>query len=193
VHGLGISLAYDSRLLYRNPRAAWWLGAGVTWFGGALQGTVDYTHYFLDVRRYQPVPVGRTLGLHVRLIRRAGQVPEYRLVRLGGQSTVRGYHSGELEGLHGALAAVEYRFDLVESRSHDLGPLRNFDLGLSAALFLDAGVTWNDDDALTWEGAALSGGGGLRFFLPFVEVLRVDLALTRTGAAAVEVGAGMMF
>jgi outer membrane protein insertion porin family len=194
VHGVGLNLTYDSRDLHRNPRGGWWIGTGVGWFGGALGGTVHYTQYLIEVRRFQPVPVGRTLGLQARLVRRAGTVPDYRLLRLGGSSSVRGYDGGDLEGEHGALAGIEYRFDLSPVRSYDLfGPLRNLDLGLSAAVFLDAGAAWNGDPELTWDDVEGSVGCGLRLLAPWVEVARLDLALTRAGGIELELGEGMKF
>jgi outer membrane protein insertion porin family len=193
LHSVGLELTYDSRVLYRNPRSAWRIVTGLSWIGGALGGTVDYTHYLVDARRYQPVPIGRTLALQARLVRRAGTVPDYRRVRLGGSSSIRGYDGGAFEGHHAALASIEYRFDLTATHSYDLGPVKNLDFGLAAGIFVDAGVAWDDDDALRWDRVATGSGFGLRLFVPWVEVVRIDLAFTDSRHVEVEFGEGMKF
>jgi outer membrane protein assembly factor BamA len=198
IHGLGMQLGYDTRDLYRNPRRGQLHGAGVTWFGHALGGTVHYTQLTLDARRYQPLPWGRTLALGARWIRQTGEVPTYRQVRLGGASTLRGYPDGALEGDHGLLASAEWRIDLVAPRSHDLWLVDNIDLGLAAGVFADAGATWGrgatgSPDPLTWSDVRTSGGVGLRFLVPWVEVARLDLAITESGRVGLAVGQGMKF
>ena len=199
IHGASVALGYDTRDLYRNPRRGHQHLAAIGWFGQVLGGTVDYTQLMVDVRRFQPVPWGRTLAVGARWIRQTGTVPEYRQVRLGGSSTIRGYADGAVEGDHGAFGSIEWRFDLAPPVSRDLWLIENVDVGVSGALFADAGATWGRTenggaaDPLTWSDVATSFGAGLRLLVPWVEVVRADLAITESGRIAVVLGEGMKF
>ncbi len=199
IHGASVALGYDTRDLYRNPRCGHQHLAAIGWFGQVLGGTVDYTQLMVDVRRFQPLPWGRTLAVGARWIRQTGTVPEYRQVRLGGSSTIRGYADGAVEGDHGAFGSIEWRFDLAPPVSRGLWLIENVDVGVSGALFADAGATWGraEDggaaDPLTWSDVATSFGAGLRLLVPWVEVVRADLAITESGRIAVVLGEGMKF
>lgn len=198
IHSLNMSLSYETRDLYRNPSRGHSHTAGIAWHGGALGGTVSYAQYGIALRRYQPVPWGRTLALAASWVRRDGRVPTYDRLRLGGSSTIRGYEDGALEGDHAIMGGVEWRFDILPARSKDLWFVRNIDIGLSAAVFADAGATWGNgyegiDDPLTWSDVATSFGGGFRLLIPWIEVARIDYAVTESGRGSVVFGQGMRF
>jgi outer membrane protein insertion porin family len=198
IHTLSAAIAYDSRDLYRNPRRGHLHSFGVVWNGDALGGTVDYMQYVLDVRRFQPVPWGRTLGLAARWIKQTGRVPGYRQVRLGGSSSIRGYGSGAFEGDDAIIGSIEWRFDIFPPTSTNFWFIKNVDIGLSAALFTDFGAAWGQSydrihDPLTWSDFAASYGAGIRLLLPWVSVARGDIAFTDSGRVRVVSGERMKF
>jgi len=186
-------VTYDTRDIYRNPSRGWFQEVSAAWFGGALGGNVEYAQYVVDLRRYQPVPIGRTLAGFVRATLRTGGVPIYRRLHFGGGSTVRGFPTSRTTGEHGVLAGVEYRFDMLKQRVYDVGRVRNLDFAMSGAFFIDAGAAWTEDAALDWGDVITSAGFGLRCFAHWIDVARFDVAYTEDGDLGIEVGQGMKF
>lgn len=200
IHSVTASLNHDTRDIYRNPRRGHRHTAGVTVNGYGLGGTVDYVQVTLDSRHFHPLPLGRTLALGARGIAEPGLVPRYRQIQLGGANMVRGVPSDAAQGDHALVTSVEWRFDLAAPRSMDLGlrMLDRIDVGLSGALFVDAGAVFGQSaaavpDPLTWSDARASAGAGLRLLVPWVDVLRLDVAVTDGGTVGVEFAQGMKF
>jgi outer membrane protein assembly factor BamA len=103
-------------------------------------------------------------------------------------------------GDHALVTSVEWRFDLAAPRRMDMGlwMLDRIDVGLSGAFFVDAGAVFGQSaaavpDPLTWSDARISAGAGLRLLVPWVDVLRLDVAVTDGGRIGVEFAQGMKF
>ncbi len=190
---LGAGVTYDTRDIWKNPTRGSRYDYVVRFYGGALGGNVEYAHHQLAVRHFVPTPIGRTLGLYLRGVRRAGNVPPYRRLHLGSGSTVRGYATSSRAGSHTLLAGVEYRLDLMQPRIYHVGEVRNLDFALGMAFFVDAGAAWTDDARLRWNSVISSYGIGLRGLAHWIDVARADLAMTAAGELRVEFGGGMKF
>ncbi len=200
IHAVTASLAHDTRDLYRNPHRGHRHAAGLTVHGYGLGGTVDYTQLVLDLRHFHPLARGRTLAVAARGVAQPGLVPGYRQIRLGGASMVRGVPGEARAGDHALAASVEWRFDVAAPRRMDLGlpMLDRIDVGLAGAVFADAGAVYGQSaagvhDPLTWPDVAVSAGGGFRLLVPWVDVLRLDVAVTDAGTVGVELAQGMKF
>jgi len=200
IHAVAASLAHDTRDLYRNPHRGHRHAAGVVVNGYGLGGTVDYTQWTLDLRHFHPRARGRTLAVAARGVAQPGLVPGYRQLQLGGANMVRGVPGAARAGDHALVASVEWRFDVAARRSMDLGlwMLDRIDVGIAGAVFADAGAVYGQSaeglhDPLTWSDVAVSVGGGLRLLVPWVDVLRLDVAVTDAGTVGVELAQGMKF
>jgi outer membrane protein assembly factor BamA len=200
IHAVTAGLAHDTRDLYRNPHRGHRHAAGLTVHGYGLGGTVDYTQLVLDLRHFHPLSHGRALAVAARGVAQPGLVPGYRQLRLGGANMVRGVPGAARAGDHALVATVEWRFDVAAQRRLDLGwwILDRIDVGLAGALFADAGAVYGQSaagihDPLTRSDVAWSAGGGLRLLVPWVDVLRLDVAVTDAGTVGVELAQGMKF
>ena len=58
---------------------------------------------------------------------------------------------------------------------------RSTDLGVSGALFTDAGLAWNEADAFSADRAKVGVGMGLRLLMPAVEMTRLDVGIGEDG------------
>lgn len=177
--GLGMVAAYDSRDLWSNPSRGWENFFTVTRFGGILGGAGDFTKAVLDLRRYQPLAERHTLTFFSFSTLQTGTVgvdiPIYRNIHLGGTNSVRGWSDlNAREGKNQFINTVEYRYDLFKPR-----PFRIFGAnlygGLKLAAFGDIGTVWDDGDQFSKN--FIGGVGvGLRVIVPFIQMIRLDLA-----------------
>lgn len=143
---LGVSLTYDARNHPRNPNRGIYFSTGVDFAG--LGGDVQYVRYAAEGRAYYPITdkitfVGRVIGGHI--MGWGGE--DVRLLDLffKGGETVRGFarsgygprdsFTGDAIGGQTFWAATgEIRFPL---------PLVPDELGMSGAVFADAGSLFN--------------------------------------------------
>lgn len=119
-----------------------------------------------------------------------GRVPFYRNFALGGGSSIRGQEPGVVTGKNFARGSTELRIHLIGT--HRVGfnlpllppkisRLSNFDFRIDGALFADAGTAWNYSQDLADAPVKWGAGFGLRVFLPFVELVRLELAFDEQG------------
>lgn len=98
-----------------------------------------------DLRRYWDLTSGYTFGIRALAGASTGRDPQ--AFRIGGFSTLRGFRDFDLIGSRVALANVELRFPFI----HQLGLVGPLPIGIfniRGALFTDAGVIWNEGEAL---------------------------------------------
>ena len=88
---------------------------------------------------------------------------------------------GSRIGKNQAIATVEYLYSIVPIRTFTLFG-RNLYGGIQAAGFSDVGLAWTDRFSAS---DAIDGYGvGLRLLVPFVDVVRLDLAFGEPGGGA---------
>ena len=167
---------YDSRNSWQNASNGWWNSAYAVW----RTGTGGYATLDIDVRRYQSLSSSSRHGLVATslLTLQSGEsdvVPSYMDFSLGGSNTVRGWGFNSRRGKNQFINSVEYRYTALETRAFRVFGVGLY-AGLALAVFGDGGTAWTQPDDFS-NGFIAGGGIGLRIFLPFVNMIRLDLGL----------------
>ncbi len=176
-------LNYDTRDSWTNPHVGFLNDLSLIKYGGVLGSKADFWTLTMDVRRYQPVWGRHRLALFTLATLQTGtvgiDVPVYRDFSLGGTNTIRGWRLDSRHGKHQSISTVEYRYEVLPNKSFQIKGVTLF-AGVQLAVFADAGSAWSTgtDFARNYIG---SGGVALRFKLPFVDMIRIDLASGQRG------------
>ena len=166
-----------------EPTKGWWTGMDVRKYGLGGQDT-DYWQVNLDARRY--IEIGspyNSLALWSLASFSTGEVgvdfPLYMQFNLGGANSVRGWSLGLRDGKNQWINTVEYWRILADYQKWKIWFLK-FAMGLQLGVFGDVGTAWNTDEQFysNWIGG---GGLGLRFLVPVILMLRVDMAIGEDG------------
>ena len=178
---LGVFATWNSLDSQSNPRVGWLGSIDV----GRQFGDASFWTLTLDGRRYQPLSPRSTVSLVGFAAFQSGVVghdlPEYLQFGLGGTNSVRGWALGSRVGRNQAIATVEYAYAVVPVQPFTVFGLNLYG-GMQVAAFSDVGMAWNDHLAAS---DAIDGYGvGLRLLLPFVDVIRLDLAFGEPGHGA---------
>lgn len=169
-----VRFGYDSRDLRVSPSAGSLLELSATQSRDWATGDYASTTYALDARHFRRIwgPQTLAIGLTSKLSR--GTMPEYLELRVGGVNTIRGWPQGVSQGIHSVVGTVEYRIPLVEKQQLPLPYFGLCDFSVASALFADAGMTWSQRPS---QEHFLTGFGlGIRIFVPFADVIRLDYA-----------------
>ena len=171
---VGTVLEYDGRNSRMETSHGWWNSADVLWrMGSGGYATVDF-----DVRRYQELGPRHGLVATSLLTLQSGGtdvVPAYLDFTLGGSNSVRGWDFNSRRGKNQFINALEYRYTAVETRAFRVLGVSLY-AGLALAVFGDAGTAWSESAGFS-EGFIAGGGVGLRLFVPFVSMIRLDFAV----------------
>lgn len=182
------SAFYDATDLWVNPSRGWRFTGKLGQYGIPRERP-DYRRIYLSAARFMPMRWGRTLGLSVLFAERNGSLPPYERFYIGGAHTLRGLKPNHDRGNRLFIASIEYRIDITKSRPI----LPKFDFGLGGTLFLDNGTVWSGGEELYNLHCFNGFGVGLRLFLPFVEVFRIDIAWTPDSSYRVHFATGAKF
>ena len=175
-------IVYDTRDLHANPHQGWLNALTISETGQWLGGTTEITSLKIDLRRYHPLWLNHTLAVGIQTTLRAGTIPVYERIHLGGTETVRGWAWDSFRGTNAAIASAEYRLDLTRNRIiYGAGRGGYVDRGLGGAFFVDTGAVWNAGHKVVYEDFHTGFGLGLRVFMPFVQVVRLDYAWNTKG------------
>jgi outer membrane protein assembly factor BamA len=173
--GSGGIVEYDTRDSWTTPTRGWLNSFDAVWRVGAG----DYGTMNFDARRYQPITPKQTLLATALLTLQSGvrgeDIPGYVDYALGGANSVRGWEFASRRGKNQLIMSVEHRYTLVPTSPFRVKGLNLYG-GIALAVFADGGSAWNE--AGDWTDNAIGGAGiGLRIFVPFVDVIRIDLAV----------------
>ena len=161
----------DTRNSLGYPTGGWWGGLTYELSAKDLGSYADYNKITLDLRRYQPLWKKVVLALHAKTGAVGDQAPFYEKFYLGGPNSVRGYADRSLTpagyASRLAIGSAELRFPLTARRSADR---------FNAALFVDTGYAWNEEDEFDFSNFNTGLGFGLRIKLPVIGILRSDFA-----------------
>ena len=83
------------------------------------------------------------------------------------------------EGENRALGSVAFRMPLIPLRYYhldDVPQLQNLKFGMSMGIFADTGVIWFQKDRIDRSMFQSGFGFGLHFQLPYLQVLRLEMA-----------------
>jgi len=187
---IGGRIGWDDRDSWRNPHRGWWHEVQVM----RSRGSGDFWSLDVDLQRYQPLTERQTLVVGWLTTLQSGQVgidvPSYLQYFMGGANSIRGYEFDELGrelfGKNQMILTLEYQYLVTDIRAFPVWKWA-FPLGLEIAGFTDTGIAWDTDPALelddsfSWDRAKTGVGIGLRFLVPSVDVIRVDLAVNEDG------------
>jgi len=166
---------YDNRDSFRAPSRGWLNSVDALWTTGSGQ----YATLNVDVRRYQPVArrqvILATALVTVQSGREGVDVPAYADYALGGENTVRGRAFAARRGKNQFISTIEYRYTAVPTRSFRVFGLNLYG-GLALAAFTDVGSAWTRADGFS-DGVIAGGGIGLRLYIPYVNMIRLDLSV----------------
>ena len=175
---LGLGLYQDTRAYRLRANRGHLMALGAVRHGGPLGGDTDFWRWTGDLLAVIPTGEESGLTLATRLLWSEGTVPRYLRSSLGGPSTLRGYSPGEFGGESRWVGWAEQVVPLLSRRTYDLRRLhRKVDVTVDGSLFVDAGSIW--------EGSALArgraktrfgGGAGLRFLIPLVQLIRLEVS-----------------
>lgn len=182
IASLGFFAGYDSRDFWTNPHRGWWNEIEVSKSGDLLGGDGDFWTFNFDVRRFQPLADRHILALFFLTTLQTGEVgeaiPLHQDFHLGGSNSIRGWGLDSTKGKNQFINTIEYRYEWVPPRARKVFGF-NFYLGVQLALFGDFGVAWNHR---AQKNRWLDGYGlGIRFLVPFVDMIRVDFAFGEPG------------
>jgi outer membrane protein assembly factor BamA len=167
---------FDNRDSWREPSRGWLNSVDALWTTGSGQ----YATLNLDVRRYQPVASRQTIVATALLTVRSGvegvDFPTYADFALGGENTVRGQPFAKRRGKNQFISTIEYRYGVVPTQSFRVFGLDLYG-GLALAAFTDIGSAWTNS-ADSFSDSFIGGGGiGLRLYIPYVNMIRLDLSV----------------
>ena len=166
---------YDNRNSFREPSRGWFTSVDALW----TTGSGRYATLDVDVRRYQPVAARQGLVATALVTVQSGtdgvDLPTYADYALGGENTVRGRTFAAKRGKNQFISTIEYRYTAVPTRSFRVFGL-NLYAGLALAAFTDVGSAWDHSDGFS-DGFIGGGGIGLRLYIPYVNMIRLDLSV----------------
>ncbi len=180
-NGMRLTVIYDKRDLYAYPAHGWLVKFALT-KNGLFNTHLNYLQYLMDLRRYFNYR-GIILATRLYTKQSLGELPVYDRVYLGYLERIRGHFYEVIEGRHAFSAGVGLRFPLIPVRYFDLpaalvpeSSTRNLKFGLNFGFFAESGIVWNRREEFSRQNFISGFGVGLHFLLPYVEVVRTDLA-----------------
>ena len=180
---LGAFVTVDTLDSSTNPRVGTWAEVEID----RLVGDADSWSFILDGRRHQRLSDRHGLGIFSLATFQTGEVgvglPDYLQFALGGANSVRGWGLGERRARNQFIGSLEYAYIARPVTAFSVAGL-NLYAGVQVVGFGDLGVVWNDHSDLNASSAIGGYGVGLRLLVPFVDVIRLDLAWGEPGEGA---------
>jgi outer membrane protein assembly factor BamA len=182
---LGLGFVWDKRDLKEYPHAGWILTLWMRKMGLPSRRT-DYLRWGWDVRTYLPIFRVSTLALRSYANLASGEIPVYDRVYLGYSERIRGHFFERLQGEHVALWSLGFRFPLIPVRYYKVSDdpyLSDLKFGVSMGFFAESGLTWSQSERFDLNRTISGFGGGIHLHLPYIDLLRLEIALNETGKA----------
>ena len=179
---LGFTLIWDHRDLKEYPHTGWYVRLTAKKTGFPTM-PADYFKYGFDLRKYFPLGPC-TLALRTKANLSGRKIPLYDRVFLGYGERVRGHFFEKSEGENMALASVAFRFPLLPVRYFNLSGhpyFTNLKFGVSLGLFADTGLTWFQKEKIKSSMLQTGYGLGLHLHLPYINLLRLEVAFDERG------------
>ena len=178
--GAGFIVNWDSRDNVFYPRSGNYFQVKTIFHGGFLGSDHTFSLLDVDLRKYLTLPYRSVLALQTVLQTYGGTAPLYRMSRLGGDATMRGYYKGRYRDRSLLALQAEVRFPVWWR--------------FSAVVFGGFGQVADGVGRLRLGGFKYSIGLGLRFLIAPKEGtnLRIDQAFGR-GSSGFYFNAGEAF
>jgi outer membrane protein assembly factor BamA len=177
---VGTFITLDTLDISTNPRSGTWAELEVD----RLFGDASSWSFILDGRRFQPLSARHGLGMFALTTFQTGepavQLPEYLRFALGGANSVRGWDVGSRRGRNQFIGTLEYSYVVKPVTAFSVAGL-NLYAGVQLVGFADLGLAWDDGDDFDTRTAIDGYGFGMRLLVPFVDVIRVEMAWGEPG------------
>ena len=173
--------AFDNRDLRAYPRKGMLAQLQIQ-KSGFFSDDINYSKFDIDLRAYFP---WEKLVFASRIFARfsQGHLPIYDGVYLGYNNRIRGHFSEIFSGRHLMISGAALRFPILKIRYFSMpsafipeSSTKNMKFGINGGLFAESGIIWNHDEDFRKENFISGFGFGLHFLLPYIEVLRLDMA-----------------
>jgi len=196
---LGVGAVFDTRNLKEYPTYGSYGLIGLRKYG-LFFGPLDHVLATVDARRY--IKLSKSLTLAVRgftAMSIGPRVPNYLHMYYGYSNRLRGHFYRIQEGENIAGVAVETRFPIVREEYVVLDvpflppQFSTLRLGLYAAVFANAGTTWNRGEKIDLRHLPAGYGAGLHFLLPYGYVIRAEGAVDENGSGELYLVVGVSF
>ena len=177
---LGAFVSLDTLDSSTNPRNGTWAEVQVE----RLLADASSWTVILDGRRFQRLSDRHGLGLFSLATFQTGEVnvdlPEYLQFALGGGNTVRGWQVGSRKGRNQFIGTAEYTYVARKVTPFSVFGVNAY-AGVQIAAFADLGAAWNDSVDREATSAIDGYGVGVRLLVPFVDLIRIDVAWGEPG------------
>ena len=173
--GAGIGFTFDDRDHILYPRKGKFIQIGSRWYGSMIGSDYKYQHFFFDYRQYEKIfSDQRILAFQLAAQFNQGNIPFYKLSKLGGKDYLRGIDNTNL------YTAQHSFYVQIEGRQHLFWRL-------GGVLFAGVGDVFDNLKALNIESLKLNYGIGGRFQALKEQILniRLDLGFTHNGQSAI--------
>jgi outer membrane protein assembly factor BamA len=178
---LGTFVTFDTLDSSTNPRNGTWAEAETDY----ITGDANSWTFIADGRRFQRLSARHGIAGFALASFQTGEVdvtlPEYLQFALGGANTIRGWSLGSRNGRNQFIGSAEYTFVVRQVAPFSIFGLNAYG-GLQLAAFADSGLAWNH--SADRESAINGYGVGLRVLVPFVDLVRIDVAWGEPGQGA---------
>lgn len=135
----------------------------------------NYTFYQLAHRSFIPVNDNDTFILGLDIFNRDGELPSFFLMRLGGDSDLRGYNSEE-KATSKILGSFQWRKLVFGPREYSIPWVGQFDLSINLTAFVDTGALTDSFDLIRLSDFHSTAGGGIEIVSPFQNLIRLEYA-----------------
>jgi outer membrane protein assembly factor BamA len=152
VSGPGLQLAWDTRDNTWSPRTGRYGQAGTTFYRDGFGSDFRWTEYSIDLRTYREAGDRGTLAGQLMFTSGDGDMPFYRMPRLGGQNGLRGYSGGRFLERTMIFGRLAWRSGPVLGR-------------FGGVVFAGLGDVASTPGRLTAAANLYTVGAGLRFLL----------------------------
>jgi len=162
--GPGIIINYDSRDNIFSPADGLYFQMYGFWNDRTFGSDFNYLSFKADLRQYLSVGENQVLAWQAVFDTCVGDVPFYKMPKVGGDSLLRGFYSGRFRERNMVAFQTEYRFPIWKR--------------ISGVVFGAMGSLASRFRDISWDNLKYSGGFGLRFkIIPKEKAnLRVDFA-----------------
>jgi len=172
-----ISFKYDQRDQSYYPASGWWLGSRIEFSDTQLGSEVNFTKFTVDIRKYNQFFGNLVAASRLKFGLMSFDAPFYEKFYLGGPNSLRGFEDRSLSPLSGGnqiyQAGIELRFPITQ---------KNFPKHfLSGVVFVDTGTDVHTKEMFKIKTLDSAYGFGLRLRLPFIGIVRMDIAKPMNG------------
>jgi outer membrane protein insertion porin family len=188
--GFLISFNMDQRDQHFYPTTGWWAGFRYYQTDKAFKSDVNFSRVIADLRWYYNAFAHVVLATRLKYGAVSSTAPFWEKFYLGGPNSLRGYDDRSLSPAGGGdrlyQAGMELRFPIgIKQFPKHL---------LSGVVFYDAGANLSINQELNYNTIFQGAGFGLRFRLPYMGIIRMDMAYPlETGVKQVQLSLGHTF